>query len=70
MEINQNLTDQTTAYRGIDAPNDTALVNKMRNPCKNVRKKKKKKKKINLGAWNVRTTNDKLNLSDRSVQPQ
>lgn len=68
MEINQNLTDQTTTFRGIDAPNDTALVNKMRNMCKNVKNVKNVRnfKKINLGHWNVRTTNDSI----ESVRPE
>ena len=58
MEVNSNLADQATASGPTDAPQDTAVVNKKRNPCKSVF--------LKLGAWNVRTTND----SDGSVRPE
>ena len=52
---NLNLSDQATAFGVTDAPHGTAVVNKLRNPCRTTTT-------IILGAWNVRTTNDSAEL--------
>ena len=59
--MNNRLNDRVraTAFGATDAPQDTAVVKNLRNPCRS-------KQKINLGAWNVRTTND----SKESCRPE